>query len=226
MTKRLDELKLMLVGLAALGLGCGGGDVQPRPEDGGPDATATPRIDAGRARQPAQADAGLTGSLPSDAGTIMVPAPPKPTPETARSAPPRTERLIGTLSSDELQRLCQDSRKEVARTITLQAEMKCTAAAIALTRDPEQCNAERAACMGQAPASPLSEDTCVVDAPAIAEDCADVSVTDMRACFEAWAKLLEVASKQIDCSMAGTPRDTPPLPDPEECQNIDARCTH
>jgi hypothetical protein len=70
------------------------------------------------------------------------------------------------------------------------------------------------------------DETCEVDAPALAEDCADVSVADVRACSAAWASRLEAAARQLDCSAAGRAPAEPDLADPEECQNIDARCAH
>ena len=221
--KRLEEVVVVLAALGAIGIGCGGRDEKSRSEDGG-GPIATPRPDAGRGTERTKLDAGTPRPVPSDAGTIDVPA--APAPEGARPEPPRTERLIGSLTPEELQRLCQDGRKEVARAIVLQAEMQCTATAIALTNSPEQCRAQRSACLSQSPASPLTEDTCAIDAPALAEDCAEVSVADVRACSEAWTKKLEVAATQIDCSMAGSPREAPPVDVPEECQNIDARCAH
>lgn len=211
-----------MVLLAALG-GCGGGgDVRPRDKE--VVRAAPPSADAGRGTQPAPADAGSPLSGSSDAGKPVAPA--APAPEGARNDPSGDERLIGSLSADELQRLCQDGRSEVARAVTLQAKVQCTATAIALTKTPEQCRTELAKCMSQTPASPLTDDTCSTDAPALAEDCAEVSVGDVRACSEAWTKKLQTAAGQIDCNMAGAAREAPPLDDSEECQKIDTRCLH
>jgi len=214
--------------LAVLVAGCGGGNVKSLKEDEGGRAPPRAGADAGAGQKPVPRDAGSPSTPPSTSTTnVGKPRAPEVTaPERVRADPIEGERLIGALSSDELQHLCQDMGKQIARAISLQTEVQCTGDAIVLSETTEECNAKRTACIGQAGASSLAEDSCATDGAALAQDCAEVSVADVRACADAWTKRLEQAAAKSDCGMVGTALDKPNLEDPEECQSIDARCGH
>jgi hypothetical protein len=220
-SKKLDNNLMILALVGALGAGCGG-DVKSPGED---DATPA-KSDAGTADRPETRDAGPAGSAgeqPRTPGVATTPTAPAPE---GRSRPELDNRRVGALAPNELKELCEDGRKQVVRALVLQNEGLCTSAAIASTKTASECNAKRTMCIAQLGASPapLPGESCETDARVLKEDCAELSVAEVRGCADAWTAQLERAAASANCSMAGTPVQAPMLDAPEECQNIDARC--
>lgn len=198
----LSKLRLTTAAACLVAAGCEG---EIRPPKQSVTSAATPGASDPVAKPPTSTSQGGASAPNSSSGT-------------------GDDRAIGSLSTRELVDVCMASHENLARALSAQVRIECTASSL---NQSGGCESARDKCVDDYKPDQRGDERadCETEASALAQDCATVTIAALRACEQAWIRKLEGTAEQLGCdSSLDRIREMSNRETPAECQNIDTRC--